>query len=103
MGQIVLLVYAGLMLVGGVVGYATARSRPSVFSGAVAAAALVGAWFWSRTSPAAGYGLGAVIALALCLAFSARFSKTGKFMPSGMLLLVSLAALAALGWAAFKA
>ena len=103
LGQVVLLAYAALMLVGGFIGYATAQSKPSLFTGTLAAAALAGAWLWARTAPGSGYGLGAVIALALCLAFSVRFSKTGKFMPSGMLLLASLAALAALAWAAFQA
>ena len=41
----------------------------------------------------AGLWSAAVVALALSVVFGSRFSKTKKFMPSGMLLVVSVLAL----------
>ena len=102
-GQIVLLVYALLMLIGGIIGYTSAGSKASLTAGAASAAALGAAWLWARSSPGPGLWLGAVISLALCAVFAVRLSKTGKFMPSGMLLVVSLLALVALVYSSLRA
>ena len=98
-GEIVLLVYAALMLVGGFMGYSKAGSKASLIAGAASAAVLAVAWLWARSS-IAGLWLGAAVAAALCIVFAMRLKKTGKMMPSGMMLGVSVLALAALAYAA---
>ena len=102
-GQIVLLVYALLMLGGGIAGYKAAGSKASLYSGAGSAAVLIAAWLLSRSAPAAGFGLGALTSLALVLVFGIRLAKTGKMMPSGMLLVVSAVSFLALAFAAVRA
>jgi len=94
-GEGVLLGYAALVLAGGVMGYAKAGSKPSLIAGVASALLLTAAWMWSRTS-VGGLWLGAGVALALCVVFGMRLKKTGKMMPSGMMLAVSGIALAAL-------
>ncbi len=103
LGQIVLLVYALLMVVGGVMGYVKGGSRPSLIAGAVSGLLLFVALFISRSSPVAGLWIGAVVSLLLCITFAMRLAKTGTFMPSGMLLMVSVVALVLLTWAALGA
>jgi uncharacterized membrane protein (UPF0136 family) len=103
LGQIVLLVYALLMLVGGFIGYRAAGSSASLFAGAGSAVVLAAAWVISRTSPVAGFGLGAVTSLVLAIVFGMRLAKTGKMMPSGMLLVVSVLAFLVLAWTAMRA
>lgn len=92
-GQLTLLVYAALMLVGGLVGYARAGSRPSLISGSLGAALLVGAWYVGRSDLALGAWIGAGVTALLIVAFAVRLGKTRKFMPSGMLLVLSAVAL----------
>lgn len=99
---IVLLVYAVLMLAGGVIGYRAAGSKASLIAGAVSGAVLFGAYAWSRSSPQRGFALAAVVALLLAINFGMRFAKSGNFMPPGMLMTVSIVALVVLAWAAFR-
>lgn len=95
-GDIVIIVYALLLLAGGWIGFAKAGSRPSLIAGSASAVVLVVALLISLlASPAAGYWTAAVVALLMCVAFSMRLRKTRTFMPSGMLLVLSLAALVA--------
>jgi len=103
LGQIVLAVYALLMLGGGIAGYKAAGSKASLYSGVGSAAILGVAWVLSRTAPAAGFGLGALTSLVLVLVFGIRLAKTGKMMPSGMLLVVSAVSFLALAYATMRA
>jgi len=102
MGQIVLAVFAALMLVGGFMG-ARAGSKASLRAGATSAVVLFLTLLISRDNPLAGYATGAVVAVVLAAVFGKRLAATGKAMPSGMLLGVCLLAAGLLGWAAFKA
>ncbi len=101
-GQYVLIVYALLILAGGLMG-ARAGSKASVIagttSGAVLLLALVVSWFHL----AAGLWIGAAVSLLLSVTFGSRLAKTGKFMPSGMLLAVSVVALLVLLFSALGA
>ncbi len=103
LGQLVLIVYAVLMLAGGIVGYRIAGSTASLAAGAGSAAALAVAWFLTRTQPAAGFWSGAAVAAALAVFFLYRLVKTGKPMPAGGLLALSVLAVALLVWAALRA
>jgi uncharacterized membrane protein (UPF0136 family) len=48
---------------------------------------------WSLQSPTPALLLGATVAAILTIGMGARFRKSGKFMPAGMIALLSLVAL----------
>lgn len=102
LGSIVLLAYAALMLLGGVMGLRVG-SRPSLIAGFASGALLIVAWFVTRSNLVAGLWMGSVLTLLLCGVFAMRLVKTGKFMPAGGLLAVSIVALILMAWSAWTA
>ena len=91
MSTVVLAVYIVLLVAGGVVGFVKAQSRVSLFTSLAFGAALAVCGF----APVP-HGLAAAKVLqALLLAvFLMRWKKTGKFMPAGLMTVVTFAALA---------
>lgn len=87
-----ILIYALVVLLGGVMGYLKAKSQASLVSGLGSGIGLLVAWFVCRQIPLAGLGLATLIALMLLVVFIMRFSRTRAFMPSGMMMVLSLAA-----------
>lgn len=86
-----LLLYAVLVMVAGVMGYLKARSKPSLISGLISGTALLIAWALSLTkSYNAGMVLATCLAIALLIVFALRFRKTRKFMPAGLMAILSL-------------
>jgi len=94
--QIVLLAYALLMVLGGVIGHKVGKSKASLIAGTVSGGLLLVALGWSFGNLTAGLWIGVGISILLTLVFFLRVRKTRKVMPSGVLLVVSLAALFAL-------
>ena len=92
-----ILVYAVVLLAGGIVGYRIAGSRVSLISGVASAVLLVMAYLVARGggagTPAVGLWLASGVALTLVVVFAIRFSKTTTFMPAGMLTILSVLAL----------
>jgi uncharacterized membrane protein (UPF0136 family) len=97
-----ILVYALLVAIGGVIGYIKAKSNQSLLSGLGSGVALAIAWYVSLQNPTVGLAIATIIALALVIVFALRFRATSKFMPAGLLAGLSLAAtgLFAIGWVA---
>jgi len=89
-----ILIFAVVMFAGGLIGYLTAGSRASLISGTVSAALLVLAFFLGRTNPVQGLQAAAVLSAMLAVVFAIRAFKTRKFMPAGMLLILSIVAAA---------
>lgn len=88
--KISILVFAVLMLVGGIIGYKKAQSKPSLIAGIVTAV-LLGFCYWlSRSNPLLGFQLAFVINGALDGVFLVRLMKTRKFMPAGMMLVLCI-------------
>lgn len=87
-----ILVYALLVTIGGIIGYVKAKSNQSLVSGLGSGIALAIAWYISLQNPAIGLVLATVIALALLIVFALRLQATGKFMPAGLLAGLSLVA-----------
>jgi uncharacterized membrane protein (UPF0136 family) len=83
-------VYGVLMIVGGVIGHNQTGSKASLIAGVISGILIGGAVVVSLQKPVVGYGAVVGVAVILCAAFAKRFLKTQAFMPSGMLLVMSL-------------
>ena len=91
-------IYGGLVLAGGIVGYRKAHSRASLLAGVVSAAfLLLAAILMSRGDPI-GFRLAMAVSLLLLVFFAMRWLKGKKFMPAGLMVLSSAIALALLAW-----
>ncbi len=84
--KISLLVLSILIAVGGIVGFLKAQSKASLISGVVSGGLLATAYSIAERNAEQGMIFGAVICALLCIVFGIRLKKTGKVMPSGMLL-----------------
>ncbi len=94
-------VYALIVIFGGIFGYLKAKSKMSLISGLVSGVALLANWLLAE-SIAVKLGMATAIAAVLSITFIIRFVRTRKFMPAGLMMLLSLAAtiVFALGWLA---
>lgn len=90
----ILWIYIVLLLVGGMIGFLKAGSKISLITSAVSAALLVLSAMPGVLAPTFRRNLADVIMAALLVVFAIRLTKTKKFMPSGMMLVLTLAALA---------
>jgi len=89
----VLWIYIILLLVGGLIGFFKANSRVSLISSSVFAAVLV----LTQTGifkPSVSLLLVNVLLAALLVVFAIRLAKTRKFMPSGLMLVLTILTLA---------
>ena len=87
-------VYGLIVFAGGLMGFVKAGSKPSLIAGTVSAAVLALA-FWmgeGRGNGVEGLWIAAGVAALLSIVFLMRFLKTHSFMPSGMMLIISVAA-----------
>jgi uncharacterized membrane protein (UPF0136 family) len=76
------IVYAVLIAVGGVIGFATAGSQDSLIVGGTIGLLLLGAAAWSKSSPKAGFATAAALTLIVIGIFISRYLSTGKAMPA---------------------
>lgn len=95
-GEIALGVYAVLLAVGGVVGYAKAKSQASLIAGLVSAVMALACVGLILLGQSAGWYLGILLAGLLLGFFGTRFARTRKVMPGGMMTAVSFLVLAIL-------
>ena len=89
----ILWVYIILLIGGGLIGFFKGKSKVSLITSAVFAALLVLTAIPRLFSPGFANGLATTIMAVLLVVFSVRLAKTRKFMPSGLMLLVTLAVL----------
>lgn len=81
--------YALIILVGGVIGFSKAHSYPSLIVGVASALLLFACTLGMFRKSILAYTLALALILALTLFFAYRFTLTTKFMPSGMMALIS--------------
>ena len=90
---IVTLVYGVLVAAGGVAGWARARSRPSLIAGVLFGGALIILGALGLTGYAMA-GPAAAVAGFLLVLMGIRFARKRKFMPAGLIVVLSGVALA---------
>lgn len=86
-------VFGALTIAGGVMGYVKASSMASLIAGGISGALIILAAVLLKTNVVAGLALGGVVALALVGRFAPAFFSTGKFMPAGMMAILSVISL----------
>lgn len=85
----IILIYALLVAVGGIVGYLQAKSKVSLILGLASGLILSIAWWLYRQTPATGMGIATIVAIALLGVFIMRYLKTKSFMPAGLMSVLS--------------
>ena len=90
----VLWAYIVLLLVGGLIGFFKAKSKVSLITSAVFAAVLILTAIPGILDSSLRGKLANIIMALLLVVFAIRLAKTKKFMPSGLMLVVTIAALA---------
>ena len=90
----VLWIYIVLLLVGGLIGFFKAKSRVSLITSAVFAAVLIVASIPGILQRPLATNLVNIIMALLLVVFAIRLTKTRKFMPSGLMLVLTVIALA---------
>ena len=90
----VLWIYIVLLLVGGLIGFLKAGSKVSLITSAASAAALILTAIPGLLSAGLARGLADAIMATLLVVFAIRLGKTKKFMPSGLMLVITILALA---------
>jgi uncharacterized membrane protein (UPF0136 family) len=89
MANTILWVYIGLLIVGGLIGFFKAGSKISLISSVLFAVALT-----LFAAHVVDWALGPeVLLLLLLLVFVVRYSKGRKFMPAGLMVILTLAVL----------
>ena len=92
MAAYVVLVYGVLVIAGGVMGYAKAKSKPSLIAGSLfGVVVIIGSFMMLQQYPFGTY-LSLAASFLLLIFFSRRFSTTKKFMPAGLMMSLSLIA-----------
>src|ERR1700690_1429467 len=90
----VLWIYILLLLVGGLFGFFKGKSKISLVTSVVFAVLLILTTLRGIFDPAFANILANVVLLVLLVVFTLRLAKTKKFMPSGMMLALTILALA---------
>ena len=83
------LVYGVFVVLGGIIGYLQAQSKPSLIAGGISGLLLVGSGLLMIKGLFAGTIAALVITLALTIMFSQRYAAKRKFMPAGLMLVLS--------------
>lgn len=89
----VLWVYIVLLVVGGLIGFLKAKSQVSLIMSVSFAALLILTAIPNLLNASTARMLADVLMALLLVVFGIRLAKTKKFMPAGMMLIVTVAAL----------
>ena len=89
---IVILVFGLLVLGGGIIGYATAGSMPSLIAGGVFGLGLLVSSMGVLRGKRIGLLTAPILTLLLTAFFGYRFAQSGEFIPSGLMTVLGLVA-----------
>ncbi len=84
-----LLIYTFLMLIGGIIGYVKSGSLPSIVASGIFSSLLLIAAYRMFKRLKGGEILALINVLALDAFFTLRFSMNPKFMPAGLMIVLS--------------
>jgi len=84
------IVFGVLTIVGGIIGYVSKGSVPSIIAGSISGILLLVAALLLPNHVVAGLALALIIALLLAGQFVPKFIQTGKAMPAGMMSILSV-------------
>lgn len=98
--SLIVIVYAVLVIVGGVFGFVKATSRPSLIGGLIGGLALLIAGWGISRGQVWGLQAALVLTFALLVFFAIRYFRTRAFMPGGLMAILSLLALVGIEMAA---
>ena len=87
--KLTLIVLSVLVLVGGIMGFVKAKSKASLIAGTVSAALLAGAFAYSISNPKNGLMAGDLVCFLLLGMFLNRLRRGAKFMPAGLIMILS--------------
>jgi uncharacterized membrane protein (UPF0136 family) len=82
--------YIILLLIGGLIGFFSAGSKVSLMTSAVSAALLILTRLPGVFQPSFGRALADVIMAALLVVFAWRLTKTKKFVPNGLMMILTI-------------
>lgn len=82
-------IYAVLMLLGGIMGFVKGKSKASLIAGVGSAVAMIACFLIFSQNTQNSLIAAIVVTGALDAVFAVRLQKTKKFMPSGILLIIT--------------
>jgi uncharacterized membrane protein (UPF0136 family) len=88
--KIYFIVFGVLTVAGGVVGYVKAGSVASIIAGSITGVLLLVAAFLLPEHRAIGLATAFIISLLLAAQFAPKFIRTGRVMPAGTMLILSV-------------
>ena len=88
--KIYFIIFGVLTIVGGIIGYASKGSVPSIVAGSIAGVLLLLGAFLLPGHLVAGLAIDLIVSLLLAGQFIPKFIQTGKAMPAGMMSILSV-------------
>ena len=88
--KIYFILFGGLTILGGIIGYVSKGSVPSIIAGSISGILLLVAALLLPNHLIAGLALALIISLLLAGQFVPKFVQTGKAMPAGMMSILSV-------------
>lgn len=85
--------YGILAIVGGIIGYVQAQSKPSLISGTISGLLLIFAGVMQLQGQGWGLIIATIVTAVIVIVFTIRLTKTRKFMPAGLMIVLGVAAL----------
>ncbi len=87
--KIYFIIFGILTIVGGVIGYASKGSMASIVAGSISGILLLVGAYLLPNNATAGLAIAGIVSILLAGRFIPAFMKTGDFMPSGMMAILS--------------
>ena len=87
--KIYFIIFGLLTIVGGVIGYASKGSMASIVAGSISGILLLVGAFLLPDKAVAGLAIAGIVSILLAGRFIPAFMRSGDFMPSGMMAILS--------------
>ena len=98
LGVIAAIAYGILAVIGGIVGYTKAKSKISLIAGCSTGILLILGGIIQLQGLTWGLIFSLIMSVFLIITFISRLLKTGKFMPSGLMIIAGLVAVGLMGY-----